>query len=336
MITANFFHIKSTNGLFFYGLDYLRENAKLLRVVLIREELKVHLLGLLPNVPVISCSLLRYPLELMLACRRGDLIFTPTSHPIPFIDHQWVVFHDAYPFVYGLKGALKRFLLRFSLSLSRCMVGYINRSECLPYLCNMRVAPDRLVFSPNRFTNPKINISRITNNQGGLVVGLVGTDSDKKNYDKLFLSIQKNNLSKSIRFRIFGHNSSYLEKIYSNFPDFKIELVKSDTASICEFLSAVDVLVSVADYEGFGRIFAFALFAGVPVDLIDKPVFREFFDGGAHFHSSVDNLVASLARHRGDRLLDHVYSPPANIIFGYTFANKEINRLGSLPIKKGL
>lgn len=332
MITVNYFHTKCTNGLFYYGLDYLIENRDLVRVVLVRPFFKFPFHECCPNIEVISCSPGRYILEVLRAKFLGDLLYTPTSHPLPFIDRQWVVLHDAYPFEVGPKSRLKRFLLKWSLGMSRCRVAYINRSEAQPFVANLDVDAQRMVFAPNRFPEPARRVP-VSSPKGITTVGLLGTDSAKKNYDRLFSVVRATELSSRLIFRVYGHDTAYFRDIRGKFPDIRIELVKSDNESIDEFMSGVDVLASASEQEGFGRPFASALLAGLPVELLDRPVFREFFTGGARFHPDIDALVQSLLRLGDGRLSDVSYTAPAEVVDAYAMANKEIRRLGSIALR---
>jgi hypothetical protein len=302
MIAANFYHIKSSNGLFFYGLDYLREHLPLVRFVLTRPSMESQMRKALPGVNIVVCSAGRYLCELVLANRRGDLIYTPTSHPLPGINRQWIVLHDAYPFTVGPMSLFKRLLLRMSLSLSRCRVAYINRSEAKPFIVGLGVNEQRMIFAPNRFPDVSLRILGRTSLNGITAVGLLGTDSAKKNYDLLFAAVRSASLSSCLVFRVYGHDSAYFREIQGNFPDIQVELVRSDDTSIVEFLSGVDVIASAAEQEGFGRPLASALLSGLRVELLDRPVFREFFNGGARFHSDIDSLVQSLSRVNDDSM----------------------------------
>jgi len=333
MILVNFFHIKATNGLFYYGLDYVKDNLDLVHKVLVRPELTHRVKDALPHIEVSACSNLRFLIEVIQACYNGDLLYTPTSHPLPLIDRQWVVLHDAYPFTLGPKSQLKRFLFKWSLAMSRCRVAYINRSEAKPFVADLGVAPRRMVFAPNRFPEASSHVSSLSSPNGVTTVGLFGTDSAKKNYDRLFSVVRATELSSRLAFRVYGHETAYLRDIQGQFPDIQIELVRSDDVSIDAFMSDVDVLTSVSEQEGFGRPFASALLAGLPVELLDRPVFREFFTGGACFHSSIDALVRSLLR-CGDSRLSHVtYTAPAEAVEAYASANAEISRLGSIALR---
>ncbi len=333
MIVGNLFHIKSTNGLFFYGLDYLGNNLDLARIVLVRPELENRVRKSLPSVEIIACTGWRYVIEVMRACLCGDLLYTPTSHPMPFINRQWIVLHDTYPFEVGPKSKLKRFLFKWSLAMSRCRVAYINRSEAQPFVASLGVNVRRMVYAPNRYPEPARRVSLVSSPKGITTVGLLGTDSAKKNYDRLFSGVRATELSSRLMFRVYGHDTAYFRDIRGKFPDIRIELVRSDDESIDEFMSGVDVLASAAEQEGFGRPVASALLAGLAVELLDRPVFREFFTGGARFHPDIDALVQSLPR-LGDSRLSHVsYTAPAEVVDAYAMANEEIRRLGSMALR---
>ena len=332
MIIVNLFHIKTTNGLYYYGLDYIRQNFDLVRIVLVRPTLASRVSEAIPGLNVIPCSPLRFLSEAIRIFWSGDLLYTPTSHPLPLLDRQWIVLHDAYPFVLGPKSRLKRFLLKWSLAMSQCRVAYINRSEAEPFAASLGVDARRLVFAPNRFPEPARRVSAVSSPNGVTTVGLLGTDSAKKNYDRLFSVVQATELSSCLVFRVYGHDTAYFRHIRGKFLNIRIELVRSDDENIDEFMSGVDVVASASEQEGFGRPFASALLAGLPVELLDRPVFREFFTGGARFHPDIEALVASLPQ-QGDSGLSHVsYTAPAEVVDAYAKANEEIRRLGSIAL----
>jgi hypothetical protein len=158
----------------------------------------------------------------------------------------------------------------------------------------------------------------------------LGTDSENKNYACLFNTVRLAGLASSLAFRVFGHDTAYFRDVQFNFPDIKIELVTSDSESIGKFMSGVDVLASASEQEGFGRPFAAALLAGISVELLDRPVFREFFNGGARFHSDVVDLVQSLAKSGYCSPSPVCYSAPIEVVEAYAKANEEIRRLGSI------
>ena len=158
-------------------------------------------------------------------------------------------------------------------------------------------------------------------------MGLLGTDSAKKNYGRLFNAVRQADLSSRLAFRVYGHETAYFRDISAHFPELRIELARSDDESLDDFMSRVDVLASAAEQEGFGRPIASALLAGLPVELLDRPVFREFFSGGARFHADIDALVESLFRH-GNEVMHTSYVAPADVVAAYAAANEEIRRIG--------
>jgi len=97
-------------------------------------------------------------------------------------------------------------------------------------------------------------------------------------------------------------------------------------------MCGVDVLASASEQEGFGRPFASALLAGISVELLDRPVFREFFTGGARFHPNIETLVKSLSQVSYSRLSHITYTAPVEAVEAYASAIKEIRRLGSISL----
>jgi len=295
MIVGNFFFIKNTNGLFYYGADYLRDQADLTREILVRPSLAEATSAMFPGMPIIVCENSRALWQrAKQASKRGDVLYTPTSHALPLIDRQWVVVHDAYPFLAG-KGHLKRMLLRLSLELSRCRVGFINESETLGFLRQLGVAPSRLIFAPNKVTSSERSPRPARPPTATLKVGLFGTDSPKKRYDELLQTVTAAGLQSSIELQFYGHRTPYFESVCQRHPKARLALQESDCCSLDEFLASIDAVVSVAELEGFGRPIAAALTAGVPCFLLRKPVFVEFFST-AEFFDDTHSLVAALAQ----------------------------------------
>lgn len=295
MITANLYHIKRTNGLFYYALDYLRETSDIVRVILARAELVPALRISIPRVHVMPVSLRATLSYVRKAHAQGDFIFTPTPHPYPFLSRQLVVFHDPYPFL-SFPGGIKRLLLRASFSVSSCHVAYINRSEGRPFLTQLGLKDERMLFAPN--LPPRLPRLDSCQKEPGLPyrVGLVGTDSPKKNYEALLDSILRKINPSHIAFHVLGHRTSYFESLEKKFPMFTFFLMDSESAGLHGFLADIDLLVSVAKHEGFGRPIAGAMVMGVPCLLLRQAVFEEFFSEGALFASDIDDLTIRLAR----------------------------------------
>jgi hypothetical protein len=322
MIIGNFYNIKSTNGLFYYGIDYLRENTLIVRKILVRSQLHSAAQLALPGCEILGCTTLQMLWETFRGALRGDLIYTPTSHPLPGISNQWIVVHDAYPFETGFKGRIKKTLLRLSLALSNCRVAYINKSEAQPFVSGLGVPAMRQLFAPNKFPATADYVSRHDRKAGDkLSVGLVGTDSAKKNYAALFAAAIDARSVGLFRFLVYGHRSAYYENLGLEYPEVEIELVQSDINSLSDFLAQIDALASVAILEGFGRPIAAALLDRVPCYLLARPVFKEFFDPGALFFDNEARLVSALAlQASGENVLPSNYQPPAHIVQAYSQA----------------
>lgn len=324
MIVGNLYFIKNTNGLFYYGVDYIQDQRELVREILVRPALENAARAMFPGIPVVVCCNVRKLWTRAWAARgRGDVLYTPTSHPLPFINQQWIVVHDAYPFL-AEQGRIKRHLLCLSLALSRCRVAYINESETLPFVKQLGVPSARLLFAPNKVKGDLATRRPAREIWGPLKVGLVGTDSPKKRYDELLAAVSAAGLQQAICFHVYGHRTPYFQQVSSHFPDSRLELYESDRQSLQDFLDGIDLLVSVADLEGFGRPIAAALMAGIPCYLLKKPVFQEFFTT-AHFFDDTGKLVKGLADAIANGLPEETpYAPPLRVREGYRDSSNQL------------
>jgi len=318
MLVANFYHLKNTNGLFYYGVDYICGDVKILRKVLVRPALKDVTTRLFPGVEIIVCNPFRLVVEAFKVAVRGDFLYTPSSHPLPFLSNQMVVVHDVFPFL-GCIGRFKRALLCLSLFSSRCRVGYINNSDALPFVQGLGVKQYRQIFAPNKFPESFKSVSKKRVDKNNCVmVGLLGTDSTKKNYPALFNAMLVACKSCSVNFVLYGHPTQYYQELVSNFPQINKRLVESDLYTIDEFFSQIDIIVSVADNEGFGRPIAAALSAGIPCLLLDRPVFFEFFQGAAQFSPNIDTLIEKIIEFQTVPKRDQViYAPPLSVVLAF-------------------
>jgi hypothetical protein len=321
MIVANFYHLKNTNGLFYYGIDYLHENIASVKKILVRPALHAAAARAFPDSEIVACTLARYCTEILAARRRADFIYTPTSHPLPFLSRQMVVVHDVYPFL-GLAGSIKALLLRMSLATSNCKIGYINNSDARSFALRIGAQQGRTLFAPNKFPQRPAGAIERKARDGAFTVGLFGTDSSKKNYAGLFQSWLAHPERPPLRFAAYGHRTPYFEDLLKDHPQVEVELVESDTCSLAQFLARVDLVVSVADHEGFGRPIATALLGGVPCLLAQRPVFAEFFSGGAHLVPDIPAVVDAMIAHaRGVRPpAQAAYAPPPAAVDGYRSA----------------
>ena len=321
MLIANFFHIKATNGLFYYGVDYLHALRHKPSRILARPALAAILRDQFPGIPVVSCSGLRYLIEIFKASGLRETIFTPSSHPLPFLSRQFVVLHDTYPFL-GRFGRIKRLLFVLSAYSSHCQLGYVNHSDDLAFYRSCGFDRQRLVFAPNFIPDQVPQLERNGKMcDRRIIVGLVGTDSPKKNYSSLLTAARGLGSSSSFTFRVFGHPTDYFRSVRDRFPEIDVQLVPSDQTSMFGFLAQIDVLVSVAENEGFGRPIASALRAGVPCYLLESPVFLEFFSGGAHFFKNIPGLLDHILKAwSGPGLPEVTFQPPASVLEGFSEA----------------
>ena len=324
MLIVNLFSLKNTNGMYYYALDYVKRGRGSVDRILVRSNLAADVRREFPELTVIECGLGTFIMNVMSAWVQGAFFYAPTPHPLPLISRQLIVVHDPYPF-FGRLGRLKKFLLRASLGSSRCLVGYINRSEAKEFVMGIGVAESRQVFAPNYFPM-MVNGFRKGRDEflPRLKIGLVGTDSPKKNYEFLFDDVITTGHPELFEFHIYGHRSAYLAGLTSRFGAIHHRLVESDRSDLAGFLEGVDVVVAVALNEGFGRPIAAALTAGVPCLLLDTRVFREFFDGAAEFETTIGGIVARLVRlQNGEGLKAVRFGVPASV----TEAQNEIECL---------
>lgn len=297
MIVVNMGFIKHSNGLFHYGLDYAAALGGAVREIWVRDDTLAQAVRLrLPDVPVV----IRTPLKLLAGIakvrRRGDLMFTPSSHPLAGLRRQVVVVHDSFPFT-GKGGAIKLALFRLGLALSGGTAAYINRADGLRFLKECQLDEARTHYLPNRIAAPAENGARGVRTLGQpIVIGLFGSDSPKKNYDALFAALETVPAQAPLVWRIYGHPNAYTDRLRATYPSISIEVVASDAIDMDAFIRSIDVAVSVARGEGFARPVALALQEGVPTLLLDTPVFREFYAGSARLFDTPEALVRTLAK----------------------------------------
>lgn len=334
MIVCNLSCIKTTNGLYFYALDYIKSCLAHVSLILVSPGIYHHALKEFPEHDVrIANGLNKFILPFFHALH-NKLIFTPSPHPIPFISNQIVVFHDSYPFVFGRLALLKKFLFIHALSFSSARVGFINNSEAKNFLLCIGIPAHRLIYMPNKFPDivrtvktTSIRMNTITN------VALVGTDSEKKNYYNLFNQMRQSGAAVIYKFCIYGHSTSYYNYIVSEFPDLNIQLFESDVYSFQEFYSNVDILVSAATNEGFSRPIAFALLVGIPCFLLNTPVFNEFYNPGAYFYRDLKELCNMLAGFLDVQIKPKIpFNPPDSIVSGYKYAVSHLLQLSATRI----
>ena len=303
-VIFNLGFIKAPNGLFHFSMDYLAALEGFVDRVLVRSP------------PLAAAVQARFPwaspevvtgVQAFLvgrkAARRGTMVFTPSSHPVPWCDRQLIVLHDTFPFR-GRRGTLKALLFRLSLHTSTCRIGFVNRSDARAYLIAAGIAGERLISTPNRMTLPS------RRPQGGAirlsqapVIGLFGTDSPKKNYEALFCDIVRNEPTVLLDIRLYGQRNDYADALVRDFPTLGISITDSSQVAIEGFIESIELVASAATSEGFSRPTALALATGVPAWVVDSPVYREFYNGAAVFHENTMALAKALSRLEPDALL---------------------------------
>lgn len=291
----NLAFIKAPNGLFYFALDYIAALEVTTSAILVRTPaLGATVRQRFPAAPVCVASPFQAARAAWAASRRGEMVFTPSSHPIPWCAPQLVVMHDTFPFE-GAKGKAKAALFFLAIRSSRATAGYINVSDARTFLERGGLRPRRLVSSPNRMQPPST-----TRPQGPLVlpqtpvVGLFGTDSPKKNYDRLFAAVARLTPAADVAFRLYGQPNDYASNIIAAFPQLDIVVTDSSEVELEAFVGVVDIVASAATREGFGRPVALALASGVPAWIVDAAVFREFYGESATFHRDPEALGTAI------------------------------------------
>lgn len=290
----NLAFIKATNGLFYFGLDYVTALGDSISSILVRTaEQAAVLRERVPDRDVSIVTPWQAALLVRAACRRGEMTFTPSSHPIPGCARQMVVVHDTFPFQ-GRKGAAKATLFLLALRASRAHAGYINHCDAKAFLVRGGVPAARLHSSPNHMILPDRRAGGVLTFSGHVSVGLLGTDSPKKNYPALFEALAASPAADRLRLVLYGQPNAYADTLIDRFSTLAISICDSRERDLNAFVSSVDLLASAATQEGFSRPVAAALAGGVPCWIVDAPVFREFYEGAARFHDNIAELAAAL------------------------------------------
>jgi len=294
-IYFNFWHIKDKNGMFYFLLDYKTLLSNDFECIIVTRRGRFHPSDFSQTSCVLELGVTGYITFCFCAIFRKINIFSASIHAIPFIENQVVTFHDSYPF----RSSFKKFILFFMIKLSRCKIGTINESANVEFLQKLRLRYDFVL--PNVLPQIRANIQshKFSLRSGNLRVGLCGSDS-KKNYHKFFAQIDNTidrgeNNGRELTVMLFGIRTPYISHVMDRERNFQLKFFDSRDKSLSEFLMEdIDVLVSVARNEGFGRPIALAVLMQKPVLLLDDIVFREFYDGHACFYGSISDLVFGL------------------------------------------
>ena len=277
MKLVNLFFLKGMNGMFFYCLDYIADQEV---VIILR---KGNNLKFPPNNKKYTFVEVSSFLELVwfVFTRKYELLYCPTPHPIPFAAKQVITLHDVFPFI-GFKGTVKYLLLLIGAVSSRAKIVLINKS--LARKIFTRLIPLKIIYGPNSI---KLRKEVLEVRKKDFKIGLIGTDSSKKNYEKLFKVLPVDIIKK---FAIYGNITDYSHQIIARFGVHGLTHIQTEECSLENFINNCEGIVSVATGEGFGRPIALSILLGKPVFLINDPIFKEFFDGSSRFYNTIELL----------------------------------------------
>lgn len=296
MIVINLSYLNASNGMFWYAMDKIKtlDEGAVDYVVMVKAELAPLARRELPRAVIHESTKLKSTMQILRrkALRRSPLrVVTFTSHPIPFLADQTIAFYDDYPFA-GRMGVIKRLLFTVAARSSKCRVGIINRSLALPFLKRCGI-PECRIFFDSAF--PAMDVrdvgARSATPASPPRVGLVGTDSRKKNYAAIFDAVMTLGVHHDLRFLVYGSDNDYARALRQDFKDVDFTIVSSDQIDIPQFFEGIDYLVSASRAEGYGRPMGLAVMLGVPLFLLESPVFMEFFADHAHFFDNVPEML---------------------------------------------
>jgi hypothetical protein len=291
---VNLANLNASNGMFWYAIDKIRTLGDAPITVLVNARLAPLVRKELPGATVAEMErgkAVQRIFAAKLLRRSHERVVTFTSHPLPFVRDQTIAFYDDYPFA-GRAGMVKRALFRLAARTSGCRVGIINRSLAMPFLTGCGIAEERIFFD-SAFPAVDLRQTRARSADPGtpLRIGLVGTDSRKKNYAEIFAATIALERERDVRFLLYGAENDYVRDLRVDFPAIDLTIVPSDDVGPIEFFDEVDYLVSAARAEGYGRPMGLAAALGVPLFLLRSPVFLEFFGEHATFFDDADALM---------------------------------------------
>lgn len=293
---VNLANLNASNGMFWYAIDKIKTLGDTPVTVLVNAKLASLVRKELPSATVEEMKrgeAVRRIVSAKLLRRSPEKIVTFTSHPLPFLPHQTIAFYDDYPFV-GTAGKFKRALFTLAARTSRCRVGIINRSVALPFLSGCGISAERIFFD-SAFPAIDLRPTSVRSAEPGtpMRIGLVGSDSRKKNYAEIFAAALGLKRAHDVKFLLYGAENDYVQELRRDFPEIDLTVVISDLVGPVAFFDRIDYLVSAARAEGYGRPMGLAAALGVPLFLLRSPVFIEFFGEHATFFED----AATLMRH---------------------------------------
>lgn len=301
--------MNASNGMFWYAIDKIRslgdEQADCL--ILVRDALAPLAARELPLVRVEATTRMSAWKRIAgLKRRLGNALRTVsfTSHPIPFLSGQTIAFYDDYPFQGGAVAMAKRLLFVVAARSSRSRIGIINRSLALPFLQRCGIAENRIFFDSAFPTVDLRNVSvRSTSPGTPLRIGLVGTDSLKKDYAAIFATVHALGAAGDVRFLLYGAENNYTDRLRRDFPEINHAVLASDDVDMPTYFASIDYLVSASMAEGYGRPMGLAAMLGVPMFLLRSPVFVEFFADHAQFFDAIEPMIRHIVTTRPPALV---------------------------------
>jgi hypothetical protein len=306
---VNLAYMNASNGMFWYAIDKVRSlgDKQANCLLLVRENLAPLVARELPLVRVEAATRIGALVKIAgLKLRMGEAlrIVSFTSHPIPFLSRQTIAFYDDYPFQGSAVARVKRLLFVVAARSSRSRIGIINRSLALPFLQRCGIAEDRIFFDSAFPAVDVRNVSERSMSPGTpLRIGLVGTDSLKKDYAAIFTAARAVGAVSDVQFLLYGAENDYTKRLRRDFPEIDQTVIASDNVDIPTYFAAIDYLVSASTAEGYGRPMGLAAMLGVPLFLLRSPVFLEFFGEHAQFFDAIEPMLKHIVTAR----------PPASV-----------------------
>ena len=306
MILINLFFMNSITGMSYYALDYLESLKKQnfsFTLITSNKIVSNFFKEKFPDSQILCTNnILKFTIFLIKFrfLYKKFFIYTPTSHPIPFIKNQIVILHDIYVFREGLKGKIKEILFKISLYSSSSKVGFINRSISGKFLERIKCES---VFLPNLYKNiRKISEIKTPNKKNKLRIALTGTSCLKKNHQNILQT--EIALNKKLFFYLYGDNTKYSEYLIQKFSFLNLSFVNSNFLNIWDYFDEIDILIVQNKYEGFCRPILIALILGKLVVAPKAEVYNEFYKDCLIYYENNIELNGILVKLLENKIVD--------------------------------
>ncbi|MBO98494.1 MAG: hypothetical protein CMD34_06340 [Flavobacteriales bacterium] len=286
-VIANFFFLKSLNGMFYYGLETLSSLNLKSAIIVLHYRFRNQKVETLSQYPVIYVGLFGFIFIYLKILFSKLYVYTPTSHCLPLVTRQVITVHDSYPF-YSCHLRWKFHLLKYLSFFSWPYICYVNNSNAKPF--SELLFNKGTLYLPNRIS---LIEQPVIQTPYKFTIALFGTDSCKKNYE-LFFKNAINHKDINFSFSIYGTSNKYIEDIISSFPSLEIKLINSSHVSLSDFIANISCAASVASGEGFCRPIAQCVCMGKKVFLLNDDVFYEFYSQSATFSDSISDLIKKI------------------------------------------